>query len=337
MAAYEDYKIKVDELKRKKKLKQSQIAQAKRVDATDSTTDKARAATTVSKLELEISALDKKIADERAAFDIVKAEKQKKLNPQDYIPKNTPSAVTMSVGGADKLYQDFKGLLGNQIDVDTLFAEGGMGNTMLVYTGKQNVIAGRPSSGGVQTGKKANVLQLAPNLQQSFWTDTETKNKVKGLLASAGKASDDLSAFSAWQGVVSTAASIYNGGKGPELTPFDIMQMQIKNSGGPQKRVEKVDQNVLKALIDNVYSSVATRKPTPAEIEARLQELNKFVDAGTVTTTSGNTTVTSAGFTQAGAEALIKQKVETEAPKDVARTKGLQFKDELSSWMRSGI
>jgi hypothetical protein len=115
------------------------------------------------------------------------------------------------------------------------------------------------------------------------------------------------------------------------------MKMQIKNSGGPQKRVDKVDQNVLKALIENVYSSVATRKPTPAETEARLQELNKFVDAGTVTTTSGNTTVTSAGFTQAGAEALIKQKVEAEAPTDVARTKGLQFKDELSSWMRSGI
>lgn len=255
--------------------------------------------------------------------------KKEQIASKTYVPTNIPS-------GADKLMKDILSIPGidtSPAAIDALFASGGLGNTMLVYMGREKVpFTGRPNSGGIRDN-----LQLATNITQSFWDDKATKNKVKTLLASAGKPSDDLSAFTAWQSVVGTAASIYNGGKGPDLTPFDIMQMQIKNSGGPQKRVDKVDQNVLRALVENVYSSTAARKPTPAEMEARLQELNKFVDAGTVTTTSGNTTVQSAGFTQAGAEQLVKKKVETEAPKDVARVQGFQFKDELSSWMRSGI
>jgi hypothetical protein len=337
MAAYEDYKAKVAELERKKQLKQSQIRMTKQPDATASDVEKEQVKKTVTKLKNEVIAIDAEIEKEREAFDVVKAERKKKLNPEDYIPKNTPAAVTNSVGGGDKLFDDLRSTLGKDVDLDTIFAEGGLGNTMLVYTGKQDVVAGRPSSGGVKTGKQANVLQLATKLQQSFWTDAATKTKVKGFLAAAGKDSDDLSAFAAWQGVVSTAAAIYNGGNGPELTPFDIMQMQIKNSGGPKKTVDKVDQNVLRSLVENVYSSAAMRKPTPAEMEARLQELNKFVDAGIVTTTSGGTTTRSAGFTQAGAEALIKKKVEKEAPTDVARVRGFEFKDEISSWMRSGI
>jgi len=279
----------------------------------------------------QIETLEKELNNLQTDSVKKKEEKTKKeqISSKTYVPANIPA-------GADKLMKDILSIPGidtSPAAVDALFAAGGLGNTMLVYMGRERVApTGRPNAGGIRDN-----LQLATNITQSFWDDKTTKNKVKTLLASAGKPSDDLSAFTAWQQVVGTAASIYNGGKGPDLTPFDIMQMQIKNSGGPQKRVDKVDQNVLRALVENVYSSTAMRKPTPAEMEARLQELNKFVDAGTVTTTSGNTTVQTAGFTQAGAEQLVKKKVETEAPKDVARVQGLQFKDELSSWMRSGI
>ncbi len=279
----------------------------------------------------QIETLEKELNNLQSESLKKKEEKVKteQIKNKTYVPTNIPS-------GADKLMKDILSIPGidtSPAAIDALFAAGGLGNTMLVYMGRERVApTGRPNAGGIRDN-----LQLATNITQSFWDDKTTKNKVKTLLASAGKPSDDLSAFTAWQQVVGTAASIYNGGKGPDLTPFDIMQMQIKNSGGPQKRVDKVDQNVLRALVENVYSSTAQRKPTPAEMEARLQELNKFVDAGTVTTTSGNTTVQTAGFTQAGAEQLVKKKIETEAPKDVARVQGLQFKDELSSWMRSGI
>ena len=279
----------------------------------------------------QIETLEKELNNLQSESLKKKEEKVKteQIKNKTYVPTNIPS-------GADKLMKDILSIPGidtSPAAIDALFAAGGLGNTMLVYMGRERVApTGRPNAGGIRDN-----LQLATNITQSFWDDKATKNKVKTLLASAGKPSDDLSAFTAWQQVVGTAASIYNGGKGPDLTPFDIMQMQIKNSGGPQKRVDKVDQNVLRALVENVYSSTAMRKPTPAEMEARLQELNKFVDAGTVTTTSGNTTVQTAGFTQAGAEQLVKKKIETEAPKDVARVQGLQFKDELSSWMRSGI
>jgi hypothetical protein len=339
MTAYEDYQAKLDALKKKKKAQQALLKTSEEQiplldllgDKTKISAETARINVEISKIQKEISRIDSSIADEKKAFADIKSERLKKENPEEYRPKNLPQGIN------DKLYKDLTEALPG-INVDTFFLEGGAGNNMLVYMGKEDVtVTGRPSSGGVKTGQIGNVVQLTTNLEQSFWSDPKTKNKVKTLLSSAGKPSDDLSAFAAWESVVAFSAKIYKGGKGPELTPFDIMKMQIKNSGGPQKRVDKVDQNVLKALIENVYSSVATRKPTPAETEARLQELNKFVDAGTVTTTSGNTTVTSAGFTQAGAEALIKQKVEAEAPTDVARTKGLQFKDELSSWMRSGI
>jgi hypothetical protein len=340
MSAYEDYKAKLAALNKKKKDKQAQIKTSQEQipllsllsDKTKVSDEKARINTAISKTQEQINLIDAKISEEKVAFAKIKSDREKAKHPDTYVPSNLPQGVD------DRLFQDLKQGLPIGTDIDTIFKQGGLGNTMLVYTGKKDIVAGRPSSGGIKTGQQANDLQLVPALQQSFWTDSKIKNRVKTLLAAAGKPNDDLTAFSTWQSVVTYSAQIYNGGKGPELTPFDIMQMQIKNSGGgPQKDITKVDQNVLKTLVENVYSNVAMRKPTPAEMQARLQELNKFVDAGTVTSTNGSVTTRSAGYTQAGAEALIKQKVEKEAPTDVARVQGLQFKDEISSWMRSGI
>jgi hypothetical protein len=336
MSAYEDYQAKLDALKKKKTVQQALLKTSEEQiplldllgDKTKISAETARINVEISKIQKEISRIDSSIADEKKAFANIKSERERRLHPDTYIPKNLPA------GFDDKLIQDLRTALPGT-NLDAAFLAGGAGNTMLVFTGKKDTIRGYR---GVKTVQQTNNLQLVPALQQSFWTDDKIKNRVKTLLAAAGKPNDDLTAFATWEAVVTYSAKIYNGGKGPELTPFDIMQMQIKNSGGgPQKDITKVDQNVLKTLVENVYSNVAMRKPTPAEMQARLQELNKFVDAGTVTSTNGNVTTRSAGFTQAGAEALIKQKVEKEAPTDVARVEGFQFKDEISSWMRSGI
>jgi hypothetical protein len=229
---------------------------------------------------------------------------------------------------------------------DAIFLQGGVGTTAFVYNGEKVSPVGRTTkTGGYQTGSamKTEVVSnvsLANDVVQSYWNDKSIQDKVLSAMRSAGKTNANLlDGFSQWQGVVQTAASVYQGGKGPKMTPMDILNMTIKNSGGPQvsKDVQQYDRGVLAALIENVYMSSATRKPTAEEVAARLEELDKIIQKGVTTTTTGTTTTRTPSVTMTGLEEAVKKKVNTTAKESVETTKSLKFQDWVTQQMRAGI
>ena len=236
-----------------------------------------------------------------------------------------------------KLTSDFKSA---GIDItDEIFMQGGVANSMLVYQGEKDKY-GAYQTGVVTKTFKAPNVSLANDVTQSYWNDKSVQDKVLSAMRAAGKTNVNiLDGFAQWQGVVQTAASVFQGGKGPKMTPMDILNMTIKNSGGPQvsKDIQQYDKNVLTALIENVYMKTAMKKPTAEELAARLQEVDKIIQAGVTTTTKGTTTTRTPSVSLTGLEEVVSKKVKATAPEGVETAKSIQFQDWMTQQMRAGI
>lgn len=236
-----------------------------------------------------------------------------------------------------KLTSDFKSA---GIDItDEIFMQGGVANSMLVYQGEKDKY-GAYQTGAVTKTFKAPNVSLANDVTQSYWNDKSVQDKVLSAMRAAGKTNINiLDGFAQWQGVVQTAASVFQGGKGPKMTPMDILNMTIKNSGGPQvsKDIQQYDKNVLTALIENVYMKTAMKKPTAEELAARLQEVDKIIQAGVTTTTKGTTTTRTPSVSLTGLEEAVSKKVKATAPEGVETAKSIQFQDWMTQQMRAGI
>lgn len=236
-----------------------------------------------------------------------------------------------------KLTSDFKSA---GIDItDEIFMQGGVANSMLVYQGEKDKY-GAYQTGAVTKTFKAPNVSLANDVTQSYWNDKSVQDKVLSAMRAAGKTNVNiLDGFAQWQGVVQTAASVFQGGKGPKMTPMDILNMTIKNSGGPQvsKDIQQYDKNVLTALIENVYMKTAMKKPTAEELAARLQEVDKIIQAGVTTTTKGTTTTRTPSVSLTGLEEAVSKKVKATAPEGVETAKSIQFQDWMTQQMRAGI
>ena len=81
----------------------------------------------------------------------------------------------------------------------------------------------------------------------------------------------------------------------------------------------------------------AMRKPTTEELNARLAELNKVIQAGVTTTTKGNVTTRTPSVSLTGLEEAVTKKVKSTAKESVETAKGIQFHDWMSQQMREGI
>ena len=88
---------------------------------------------------------------------------------------------------------------------------------------------------------------------------------------------------------------------------------------------------VLDTVIRGVYQSTLKRDPNSDELAARRMEIDEVIKKGTTTTPIGKAkTVTTPGFTQAGAEEMIKSKIESgdaAVQEDIAQAKSLEFAD----------
>jgi hypothetical protein len=236
-----------------------------------------------------------------------------------------------------KLTSDFKSA---GIDItDEIFMQGGVANSMLVYQGEKDKYGAYQTGATTKTFKAPNV-SLANDVTQSYWNDKNVQDKVLSAMRAAGKTNVNiLDGFAQWQGVVQTAASVFQGGKGPKMTPMDILNMTIKNSGGPQvsKDIQQYDKNVLSSLVEAVYMKTAMRKPTAEELTARLAEVDKVIQAGVTTTTKGTTTTRTPSVSLTGLEEAVTKKVKATAPEGVETTKSIQFQDWMTQQMRAGI
>ncbi len=100
---------------------------------------------------------------------------------------------------------------------------------------------------------------------------------------------------------------------------------------GPKTTVQLQDPLVIDTLIRGVYQSTLKRDPNAEEFAARRSELEAVINKGSTVTPQGQgKAIATPGFTQAGAEAMIKQKIETGAPEvqeDLAQAQSIEFAD----------
>ena len=111
----------------------------------------------------------------------------------------------------------------------------------------------------------------------------------------------------------------------------------------PTRQINEYQPEVLNKLIDSVYKSVVKKPPTDAQRAAELAKLQQQISEGTVTTTSQvknaktgkleNVTKTSAGFSQAAAEANIAAGIKATNPDAVDAAKRAEF----SSWLTQNV
>lgn len=98
---------------------------------------------------------------------------------------------------------------------------------------------------------------------------------------------------------------------------------------GPETRVQLQDPMVIDALIRGVYQSMLKRDPNSDELAARRTEIDAVIKKGTTTTPIGQAkAVSTPGFTQAGAEEMIKSKIESGGAvvqEDLAQAQSLEF------------
>lgn len=98
-----------------------------------------------------------------------------------------------------------------------------------------------------------------------------------------------------------------------------------------QTRVQLQDPMVVDALIRGVYQSTLKRDPNSSELAARRMEIEEVIKKGTTTTPIGQSkSITTPGFTQTGAEEMIKSKIESgdaAVQEDIAQAKSLEFAD----------
>jgi len=321
-------------LKKEIDLKTGQLKAAQTVDATMSAEEVQAAKNTAARIKKEINAAKAALAmiekpEKEAAAE---RKKQAEIKAGTYVP---PAAANIP----SDVLQEFKNA-GFAI-TDEAFAMGGAFSTMQVYAGEK---ASKAYVGSTMTTTSKADVKFSNTVKQDFWKDATIRTKVKAAMAQAGATNvNDITAFDQWGAIVDKAAAVYAGGQGAKLTPMDVLNMTVSSSGAnvPRVDVQMQDPNVLREIIRNNYKSTIGRLPNEAEEAARMAELQKIINKGSVTTTKtvGGKKVTTStpGFTQAGAEALIAEKAKKSAPQDYELQQTSKFNNLLTKWMGSGI
>jgi hypothetical protein len=323
---------KIASLKAKRKSLQASLEFSKNASGVTDAAGKAANKETISKLNAAIGRVEAEIAAAELPAKTRKEAKEKAKAEAE----GRATAVDLPDYWDAKLSADFKAA-GITL-TDELFMQGGIANSMLVYNGEKDKYAAYQTGATTKTFKAPNVA-LSNDVTQSYWNDKGIQDRVLSAMRASGKTNVNiLDGFAQWQGVVQTAASIFQGGKGPKMTPIDILNMTIKNAG-PQvsKDIQQYDKNVLTALIENVYMKAAMKKPTSEELTARLAEVDKIIQAGVTTTTKGTTTTRTPSVSLTGLEEAVTKKVKATAPEGVETTKSIQFQDWMTQQMRAGI
>jgi hypothetical protein len=114
-----------------------------------------------------------------------------------------------------------------------------------------------------------------------------------------------------------------------ELQSDYIPGLDTEAYKGPETRVQLQDPMVIDSLIRGVYQSTLKRDPNSDELAARRVEIDEVIKKGTTTTPIGQAkAISTPGFTQAGAEEMIKSKIEsgdTGVQEDLAQAQSLEF------------
>lgn len=231
----------------------------------------------------------------------------------------------------------------NPSEASTWFP-GGIGSSALVYTGQiKTKIETYPQA----TMTKDDVKAVSA-LSASIWEDAALQNKIIGAYAAKGQTISKLQAGAIWGELVTKAGQIYAGGRGPKITPMDLLTDQLSVMKGdeaalPQRSIQKIDPVVIKDFVSGIYEKTLGRIATEDEKAEWYDKLKPTIEGGTVSVTRKiknkktgkleNVTETTPGFSQQKAAINIEQKLKEANPDDYDRQKRMDF----STWLSQNV
>jgi len=268
------------------------------------------------------------------------------------VPKGPNIATNAPTGITDDLAADLANIAGFDFNDSSVWSVGGVGSTAFVYTGETE----KPTNGLViKNGKPVSTviptLKLASTYATDFWNDTALQNKIIGAYAAKGKKVTQLEAYGLWSQLVSTAATIYQGGRGPKITPMQLLTDSLKGVKGdeptlPTRSISQLDKAKTFEALDQWGLNKVGQKLNATE-KAELFELLNAANTGSVTTYKKvknpktgkmeNVQVTTPGLTAERSEAIVEKKLKETKPEEFERRKGFEFMQEVTSILSGGL
>lgn len=268
------------------------------------------------------------------------------------IPKIIDIATNAPIGISDELAADLAVATGINVADEAMFVAGGAGSTAFVYTGETE----KPTGGLVmKNGKPVSTvipsLKLASTYATDFWNDKNLQNKIIGAYAAKGKKISTLEAYGLWSQLVTTAATIYQGGRGPKITPLQLLTDSLKGIAGdeatlPTRSISQLDKAKTFEALDQWGLSKIGKKLDAAQ-KAELFDLLNKANTGSVTEYKKvknpktgkveNVQTTTPGLTVESSEALVEKKLKETNPAEYERRKAFEFSNELNKILSGGL
>ena len=330
-------------LKRKKELT-ALIAEKSKVDVTASTAaDRLAGLKATEGYRKELADVNRQLAGKPKT-----PPKSKSNAPLPTGPNIAPNAPT---GITDDLAADLANIAGFDFNDSSVWAVGGVGSTAFVYTGETEKRTDLVIKNGKPVSTVVPTLKLASTYATDFWKDTALQNKIIGAYASKGRKISTLEAYGLWTNLVTTAATIYQGGRGPKITPMQLLTDSLKGVAGdeaalPTRSISQLDKAKTFEALDEWGLSKIGQKLDDTQ-KAELFELLNKANTGSVTTYKKvknkktgkmeNVQVTTPGLTVESSEALVEKKLKESNPEEYERRKGFEFMNEMNSILSGGL
>jgi hypothetical protein len=331
-------------LKRKKELA-AKIAAASKVDIT-ATTAKERIASleATKKDRAELAEINRQLSGQPKT-----PPKSKNAAP---LPKGPAFAPNAPTGITDDLAADLAVATGLDMKDESIWVAGAAGSTAFVYTGEVN----EPTKGltfkdGRPTSSVTPTLKLASAYATDFWNDQSLQNRIIGAYAAKGKTISAVEAYGLWSQLVTTAATIYQGGRGPKITPLQLLNDSLKSVKGdeptlPTRSISQLDKvKTFEALDEWGLSKIGQK--LDATQKAELFELLNKANTGTLTEYKKvknkktgkleNVQTTTPGLTAEASEAIVEKKLKESNPEEFERRKGFEFMKDMTSILSGGL
>ena len=334
-----------EELLKRKKVLEAKIAASAKVDIT-STTASARLASmkATEKDRKELAEINRQLSGE--------AKTPPKKDKKTEVPKVPTIAQNAPIGITDDLAMDLKVATGLDYSDESIFVAGAAGSTAFVYTGEVNKPTGLVMKDGKPVPFAATpTLKLATTMATDFWNDQSLQNKIIGAYAAKGKTISKLEAYGLWSQLVTTAATIYQGGRGPKITPLQLLTDSLKSVKGdeptlPTRSISQLDKvKTFEALDEWGLSKIGQK--LDATQKAELFDLLNKANTGTLTTYKKvknkktgkleNVQTTTPGLTAEASEAIVEKKLKESNPEEYERRKGFEFMKDMTSILSGGL
>jgi hypothetical protein len=334
-----------EELLARKKELSAKIAAASKVDITATTAAERLAS-------LKATEKDRKELSEINSQLSGKPKTPPKSKTNAPLPKGPDIAPNAPVGITEDLAADLANAAGFDMADKANWMVGAVGSTAFVYTGEtEKPIGGLVMKNGKPVPTVIPTLKLASTVATDFWNDQGLQSKIIGAYAAKGKTISTVEAYGLWSQLVTTAATIYQGGRGPKITPLQLLTDSLKGVKGdepslPTRSISQLDKVKTFEALDE-WGLTKIGQKLDATQKAELFDLLNKANTGTLTEYKKvknkktgkleNVQTTTPGLTAEASEAIVEKKLKESNPEEYERRKGFEFMKDMTSILSGGL